>query len=78
MNANKIIALILIFIGIIIRFVVVIHNANIVEFNFFSIVIPLDFLISIFGIFLFLLYNRIPKKNIWEYLKIYERFKKDK
>jgi hypothetical protein len=74
-NFNEMFGFILIVISIILRFVLLILKVNVPEFNFLGVVIPFDFLLFFIGIVLYLLYKPIPKKNILEVIKFYEKFK---
>jgi hypothetical protein len=74
-NFNEMFGFILIVISIILRFVLLILKVNVLEFNFLGVVIPFDFSLFFIGIVLYLLYKPIPKKNILEVIKFYEKFK---
>jgi len=75
----KILSIILMFLSIIIRITLIYFNAQMIEFEFYNIKIPFDFLIFIFASWLFFLYVEVPKKNIKDLfkfiLKTYERYK---
>lgn len=73
----KIFSLFLMFISIILRFIIVINNYNVQEFNFLGVVIPLDFIIFIFGSIIFLLYtdSRNMENKLKKIISFYERFK---
>jgi flagellar motor component MotA len=75
----KILSIILMFLSIIIRITLIYLNSQIIEFEFYNIKIPFDFLIFIFASWLFFLYVEVPKKNIKDllkfFMKVYERYK---
>lgn len=77
-NFIQLTGFIFIIISIVLRLILLILNVNVPELNFIGVIIPYDFSLFIFGLIVFLLYSKVPRKNIIEYLKIYERFRKSK
>ncbi len=75
-NFMQLTGFIFMLISIVLRFILLVLNVQVPEFSFLGLIIPFDFSLFFVGLCLFLLYSKVPQKNIVEYLKIYEKFKR--